>query len=329
METLGEDLILLLIEPRDGLIANTRQVPFGLAGSELVRLAARGRISIVSGQIVVLHPTPTGDPQLDLALHSIIATKIKPLASTWVSSPRPNIRREYLDRLVAAGAVHGQPHERSFVFQMNRWTVIDPGRLASVRQRLDGIAQSDGPLSQEDLAFGGLAFAVGLDRYFYPGWSGRKPRKRLAKIAAGDVAATAASQAARAAQPGRPASEPGPEIPPLVEAGPRVPGAGPGPHHGQPQPAQPGAAAQAVTGAVTGAVIGAAAGAATDAAVQAATQAATHAATHAAVQAATHAAVSAAHHAAGVASGGHGGGGHSGHSGGGGGDHGGGGGHHH
>jgi uncharacterized membrane protein YgcG len=309
MDTLGEDLLLLLIGPQDGLINNVRRINFGLAGSEVVRLAACGRIDIVRDEIVVRDQAPTGDPLLDLALGGIVATGIRPLAATWVGSPRAEIRRQYLDLLAAAGVIHGQPHERAVLVPATRWTIIDRGRLADARGRLDVISQSAGPLDQDQAAFGGLAFAVGLDRLLYPGWSNRKRRKRLAEIAKGSVLATAAGAAVPVAR--LRTDRPEPEIVPLVEA------AGPPPGHHHPGHAPGPAAPPAPVPTATDAAMRAAADAATRAATDAATQAATHAATHAAVQAATHAAVSAAHHAADAASGGHGGGGHSGHGGGG------------
>ncbi|HEY7145917.1 MAG TPA: GPP34 family phosphoprotein, partial [Streptosporangiaceae bacterium] len=68
MDTLAEDLLLLLIQPESGLIANARRIDFGLAGAELVRMAAHGRIDIVQGYIVLRDPSPTGDPLLDISL---------------------------------------------------------------------------------------------------------------------------------------------------------------------------------------------------------------------------------------------------------------------
>ncbi len=43
MDTLGEDLMLLAIQPDQGTIAARQRLPYGLRGSELVRLAAGGR----------------------------------------------------------------------------------------------------------------------------------------------------------------------------------------------------------------------------------------------------------------------------------------------
>ena len=54
MDTLGEDLVLLSIRPDNGTIATKSRLGYGLRGSELVRLAATGRVGITGDRIVVL-----------------------------------------------------------------------------------------------------------------------------------------------------------------------------------------------------------------------------------------------------------------------------------
>jgi hypothetical protein len=49
MDSLGEDLVLLSIRPDKGSVMTGERIGFGLMGSELVRLAAAGRIDIQRG----------------------------------------------------------------------------------------------------------------------------------------------------------------------------------------------------------------------------------------------------------------------------------------
>jgi hypothetical protein len=63
--TLGDDLLLLSIRPDQGRIATLPQIDYGLMGSELVRLAASGRIDIADNRIVVQDSTATGDAEPD------------------------------------------------------------------------------------------------------------------------------------------------------------------------------------------------------------------------------------------------------------------------
>jgi hypothetical protein len=268
METLGEDLALLSVGP-NGRIQQGQRLAIALAGSELVRLAARGKAGIADGRIVVRDAAPAGSAELDLALESLVQARRPPKAKAWVGRPRRGIVEAYLGKLTEAGALRS---ERAFLG--TRWQVTDPGRAAAAAARLDAIARSSGPVDTAGAALGGLAYAAGLGAALYRGLANREPRARLKRIAEGKVA------------------EAGPAPAGIADA-----------------VGDTGLAADAASRAAAQATAAAAANAATQAAADAATQAAVDAATHAAVHAATHAAVHAAVHAATQAAdaGGHGG----------------------
>ena len=58
LDSLGEDLVLLSVTPDAGWIGTAQRIGFGLMGSELVRLAAAGRIHIAANRIIVQDPAP-------------------------------------------------------------------------------------------------------------------------------------------------------------------------------------------------------------------------------------------------------------------------------
>lgn len=271
MDTLGEDLVLLSIRPDNGTIATKSRLGYGLRGSELVRLAASGRVGITGDRIVVLDGQPTGDEKLDAALASLARARRPPRPKTWVGHPESHIVDTYLARLAATGAI--RPDRRTLLgfIPALRWRIADTARAADARARLDAIAHATGPVDTAQAAFAGLASASGLGPVLYPGMGHRHLRKRLERIAKGELTRPA-TQAGQGAQAATGAS---------VDA-----------------------AARAAARAATDAATEAATSAATDAATQAATQAATHAAVSAAVHAAHHAASDAGAHG-----GGHGGGG--------------------
>ena len=271
MDTLGEDLVLLAIEPDRGTIAARNRLPYGLRGSELVRLAASGRVGISSDRIVVLDDGPTGDERLDAALVSLVRSRRPPRPKAWVGHPGAGICDAYLARLAAAGAIREDRGTLLGFIPALRWRIADAARAADTRARLDAIVHAAGPVDTAQAALAGLASASGLGPVLYPGMANRRLRKRLEQIAKGELTRPA-TQAGQAAQAATQAS---------ADAAAR-------------------AAARAATDAATSA--------ATDAATQAATQAATHAAVSAAVHAAHHAASDAGAHGGGH--GGGGGGGH-------------------
>jgi hypothetical protein len=55
VDTLGDDLVLLSLNPRSGRVSTVRKIGYGLMGSELVRLAAAGSIRKESRADPVAH----------------------------------------------------------------------------------------------------------------------------------------------------------------------------------------------------------------------------------------------------------------------------------
>jgi hypothetical protein len=200
MDTLGEDLVLLSIRPEKGIVATAQRIDYGLMGSELVRLAASGRIDIQADRVIVRDQAPTGDAELDAALQSLVQSRRPPRPKAWVGRPRRGIRVAYLNRLAAAGVLRVEPGR---IFG-TRWYIADHARVASASARLDAIALSTGPVDTAASAYAGLAHAIGLDAILYPGFGNRAVRKRMQQLAKGQPAAAAvtgavADEAARAA----------------------------------------------------------------------------------------------------------------------------------
>jgi len=95
IDELSDDL-LLLTATREGELAISAKMRFALAGSELVRLAAAGRVEIAGGRIVVRDAAPTGDSLLDAALASMAGGWRRPTASAWVARNRRGLVGRYL-----------------------------------------------------------------------------------------------------------------------------------------------------------------------------------------------------------------------------------------
>jgi Golgi phosphoprotein 3 (GPP34) len=249
METLSDDLLLLSIRS-DGAIGTAAKLRFGLSGAELVRLAALRRVDIERGRIIILDETPTGDALLDEALTSMAGGRRPPAAKAWVAHQRGDLTQRYLERLANAGTIRAVPRKALGFIPKTGWTVLDAGRLAAARARLDAIASGSVGLDVEQAALAGLASAIGLPFLLYPGFAARAERKRVAAAGRSGGPATHATKAAADAASGT----------------------------------------DAAFGVATQAAVSAATYAATQAAVQASIDAATQAAVSAATEAAHHAA---------------------------------------
>lgn len=177
MDELGDDLLLLAARP-DGTLPLPFNLRLGLSGAELVRLAAVRRVDIVQGRIVILDTAPTGDPLLDEALASMTVGRRGPAAEAWVARTRRGLVERYLARAEAAGIVRAERGQRLGFIPVTRWLVVDVGRAAQARARLEAIAAGNGPLSPEQAALAGLATATDVASVVFPGRGGAPARKR-------------------------------------------------------------------------------------------------------------------------------------------------------
>jgi hypothetical protein len=189
MWTLGDDIVLLAIR-QDGKLAESAKLRFAVAGSELVRLAAARRIDVVKKRIVVIDPTPTGDPLLDAALGGIVRSRRPPYAKSWVSHASTSLPAAYLDRLAASGVVRKE-HRNILMVTVTRWFAADIVRGTAARARVDEVAYSQGPVDSAQAALGGLVYAVGLAKDLYPGFKGHAARERLHRISRQDPSVSA------------------------------------------------------------------------------------------------------------------------------------------
>jgi hypothetical protein len=196
MQSLGEDIVLLAVKP-DGHLGAWDKLRFALAGSELVRLAAARRVEVVDKRIVLVESGPVEDPFLAAALADIRRSKRPPRATDWVTRHgRQRLVDEYLAHLTGVGAVRTERRKVLGLFTATRWYVVDIGRQADARARLDEIARGSGPVDSAQAAFGGLVHAVQLDAVLYPGRDGKPARQRLKQVARRDATAAAVRSAA-------------------------------------------------------------------------------------------------------------------------------------
>jgi hypothetical protein len=191
MDTLGEDLVLLALRP-NGTMHAQQKLRFALAGSELVRLAAAGRVDLVYERILVGDARETGDPLLDDALADMRRRGETLSAEEWVARARPGLRERYLRSLEAKGVVRIETHRALGLFRVSRWYVVDDARARQARARLDEVAASSGAPTPEQVAFAGLVHAAGLDTALYAAGSGAAARARLRQLAARRQAAAPA-----------------------------------------------------------------------------------------------------------------------------------------
>lgn len=178
MGALGEDLLLVAIDPANGVLRCRGHLQFGLMGAELVMLADSGHIVIEGDRITVTRSSGSGDAELDSALAALAAARKPPRVRGWVGRPRRRIASVYLDRLIASGAIGAQQGKLR-----PRWPVLDQAKATAARSSVDAVALGTGQVDKTQTALAALAEAIGLARLLYPGADGRAARQRLRELA--------------------------------------------------------------------------------------------------------------------------------------------------
>jgi hypothetical protein len=180
LQTLGEDLILLTPPSLSGAINVPLRLPYGLMGSELIRLVAAGYVEIVKGRIKTFAIMPPADPNLQEAFNSLHGS---PKAKRWVGKPRKQIKVTYLGQLEARNILRSESGKSLKLFPWKHWYPVDRQRHTVLRERLDRIIAAPDPLAIEDRSFAGLAYAIGLSELLYEGKERSEQRERLKQIA--------------------------------------------------------------------------------------------------------------------------------------------------
>lgn len=195
METFGENLLLIAIDQRSGVVRCRSYLRYGLVGAQLVALAEARFIDVAEGKIVVTGPAgATGDPDLDAELAKIAAARRPPSPRRWVAQPHANLVKNYLTRLTATGTI--QP-KRGL---LPRYRVIDTTRADAALARLDAIVRGAGPADTAQHAYAGLVNAIGLSVYLYRGRDNRAIRQRLNQLTESHWASAAVKRAVESAR---------------------------------------------------------------------------------------------------------------------------------
>ena len=114
---MAEEVLLLLVDDRTGrFLVDSTRLDNVLAGAVLVELVTIERVGfppagggVKRGRMVVVDPTPLGDPVLDGALATVAARRpAKP--ERLIAKVRKRLRATLLERLTAAGALRRHRH---------------------------------------------------------------------------------------------------------------------------------------------------------------------------------------------------------------------------
>lgn len=197
--TMGDELLLLAIDPRKRRIRGGGRLRFALRAAELAELAADGRISLGARRIEVVDPSRGGERRLNNVLHSLQGAAPAPSVKDWLRETPRSLVSEYLSRLQDQKAVRVRRwRDRGGRTHHDILSVDVPRRRALV-ERVDTVVRSgSGALSSAEstLVLTALVQVAGLARAVYPGPRRFPARGRLARLVAADRLAATTAHAA-------------------------------------------------------------------------------------------------------------------------------------
>ncbi|MEY9929936.1 hypothetical protein ABH926_004576 [Catenulispora sp. GP43] len=181
--TLGEDLLLLAIHPRNGRVRNVERMAPALRALELIELSLAGRLSLEQGRITVKDPEPIGHRLLDHTLSSLSAMAAPAKVEMWLrgNKAEAGILGQYL-ALLGRQQVMRIEHRGQGLARTTVITVRDRERLAEARARIDRVAHGEASATAGDRALAGIVHAAGLSRQLCRGPHRMVARRRLARF---------------------------------------------------------------------------------------------------------------------------------------------------
>ena len=168
MLTFAEEILLLMLDDEDGTFLPTRTsaVEYVLAGAVLLDLAFANRIDTDERQLLVLDPTPTGDPILDRVLERIANSSATRDTKAWIEKitgeDTEEIRSMALASLVKRGVLEARDEKFLWVFRSRRYPVVDGRVEREAKLRVTGVLLSDDIPDPRDVAMIGLVDACGI-----------------------------------------------------------------------------------------------------------------------------------------------------------------------
>ena len=143
--------ILLLLGDEEGMFLPVEEHAFecALAGAVLMDLAFAYRIDTDLEALVVIDPTPTGNPMLDRVLEKIAARAEAADTRTWVGVlSREDVavlREQALASLVERGILQRWDERFLWAFGMVRYPSFDDGAEREIKARIEEVLSDDIP----------------------------------------------------------------------------------------------------------------------------------------------------------------------------------------
>ena len=173
MLTFAEEILLLTLDDEDGVMLPIREstMEYVLTGAVLMDLAFANRIDTDPERLMVIDPSPTGNPMLDRALERITASGETKDAKGWIETlsrtEAEAIRETALSQLVERGILERRDEKFLWVFRSRRYPTIDGRAEREAKLRITGVLLSDDMPDPRDIALIALADVCNILREIF------------------------------------------------------------------------------------------------------------------------------------------------------------------
>jgi golgi phosphoprotein 3 len=160
--TLADEIVVLMLDDSLGEIDSrcTAVSSVAVAGGILMELALRENIDTDLTSLFVVNTKPTGDDLLDSVLREIGAEPEKHSSAWWIdqlSLRHPDLVRQILSRLVAAGILREEERRFLWVFARRAYPQISDREEREAKARLMSVMFNDEVPNPRDTLLLGLA----------------------------------------------------------------------------------------------------------------------------------------------------------------------------
>ena len=168
MITFAEETLALLLDDQTGafLPIGKYALEHALVGGVLLDLAFANRIDTDPEKLMIVDPTPTGNPTLDRVLERINESGDSRNTAQWLeilsAELGEDIQQQVLDSLIERGVLERREEKFLWVFRSRRYPMIDGKMQREARRRIVGVLFSGDIPDPRDIALICLADACGL-----------------------------------------------------------------------------------------------------------------------------------------------------------------------
>ncbi len=170
MLTFAEETLVLLLDDKSGdiLPIGRYALELALVGAVLLDLAFADRIDTDPEKLILIDPTPTGNPLLDGVLKRIDDDKETRPTGEWLellsAEQGESVQEQALHSLVECGVLERREDKFLWVFRARRYPMIDGQLQREARQRVMGVLFAGDIPDPRDIALICIADACGVLR---------------------------------------------------------------------------------------------------------------------------------------------------------------------